>query len=186
MSATESAKPAEQPTSDQLRIREVELAKRRVDRAEADFTMKREVAKEAKAAYERSLQELRHAGDPLPLLDGTQPSDEWRDHPVTELVGLSEGILTKLSEAGISKIGDLTDALSAEEKIAGIGAGKAEKIADALEAFWKEHPEFGSVGATVNAEEAPQSEGDNDGLGLGGGLVENEEADVLGESESDL
>lgn len=87
-----------------------------------------------------------------PLFDGRNgeapkaapppPDDSWKKTPIAEL-GLTESVVAKLHEAVIDTIGQLCDHKNQEfpPKIAGIGNGTWDKIDDAFEQWFRDHPE---------------------------------------------
>lgn len=88
-----------------------------------------------------------------PLASAGDPPD-WRsvrlDDPnyFPSLAG-QKGTLAKLAEAGIETVGQMVAFQSSQNgggkditDIKGIGSGKAEKISDAMECFWRDNPEM--------------------------------------------
>ena len=71
-------------------------------------------------------------------------TDDWRREPIEALL-LAKGTVAKLREAGLATVGKLSDRMGPGgpwwRGIDGIGKAAAEKIADAFEAFWQQHPE---------------------------------------------
>jgi hypothetical protein len=67
--------------------------------------------------------------------------DSWKAIEVSELVrhGLSDGVITKLYDAGMSTIGAIANWSQSGKQLTdlpGIGQSKAGEIGDALESFW--------------------------------------------------
>lgn len=91
------------------------------------------------------------ADEPKPASDTTAatPTANWRDIPFSDLAthGLKPGIIEICSEnpkKPILTMGDWADWNKKYQptEIARIGQAKADQIADAMEKFWKAHPEF--------------------------------------------
>jgi hypothetical protein len=122
------------------------------------------VATEAKSDSARHPAETGAAGDYLqPNESDTSPAapsvdaNAWRayrlDDPnhFPELVS-QKSLVAKLAEAEIETVGQMVDFQSTGKDltdIKGIGSGKAEKISDAMETFWRDHPDL--VQAAVDA-----------------------------------
>jgi len=122
------------------RIRAAEIA---VQQAEGQLEEAKSVAKGAKDKFDLRVKQLREVireidQPALPFKGG----EKWQDAIVLEL-GLSDGVVTKLADAGIETLGELHTYLKTKTltDIDGIGAAAAEKIQDALETYWAEHPE---------------------------------------------
>ena len=112
-------------------------------------------AAEAKKEYDGAVLELRRLiraqTEDLPLFDGLAEKSEeaednsWRDVELASL-DLSAKVLENLDAAELTTIGDLAD-YSANggrlTQVSGIGPAAAEKIEDALEGFWANHPGLG-------------------------------------------
>lgn len=150
---------------------DIRLAQVAVDKAHEAFTEKSEALKQAKEEHKeaesrlmRAYRELRAVGtyDPqgeLPF-GGPRDVDAWRELPVSEL-GLTTGILAAFDEMNLTTLGNLSDYVAAGNSyldIRSIGEAALEKIEDAWEKFWAEHPEFC---------QPETSEGDEEGEGLG-------------------
>uniref|UniRef100_A0A6M3L2T4 Uncharacterized protein n=1 Tax=viral metagenome TaxID=1070528 RepID=A0A6M3L2T4_9ZZZZ len=138
----------------QICVREKEVA-----RLKAEFNDTREVAKEAKKAYEAeadALHALIHRGpDPQKRLPGIEEGEveanpeadvqeaeerQWREIPLADLK-IPAGTLGKLAEAGLETIGALADWQQEKGEfwavdIAGIGPKAAVKIEEVLLAAW--------------------------------------------------
>lgn len=93
------------------------------------------------------------ADEPKPASDAATSTaaapTSWRDMPFSDLAnhGLKPGIIEICSENPKKPIVTLGDWADWNKKyqpteIARIGAAKADQIADAMEKFWKAHPEF--------------------------------------------
>lgn len=93
----------------------------------------------------------------LPLKDGEAPGtahDGWRTYSVVDL-GLGNLITSKLTDSGINTLGELSDFTAPNASgyckrytdITGIGEGGSEKITEAFDLFWSDHPEFCQGGA---------------------------------------
>jgi hypothetical protein len=92
------------------------------------------------------LDESEEGEKPAGLVLEPTGSKSWRRVKVATL-GLQSQILTKMEDAGVTTIGKLSDVMNAagvwwRKEIKGIGEASAEKIADALSDFWKDHPEY--------------------------------------------
>lgn len=84
--------------------------------------------------------DVRHEPHP----DDTHDPDAWRAVEISAL-DLPDSLVEKLYESEISTIGDLADYQTRGNQLTdlkGIGQAKADKIADALEKFWANHPTF--------------------------------------------
>lgn len=85
---------------------------------------------------------LRQIGGPVLLDEHTASSDDsWKVIEVAELGrhGLSDGVITKLYDAGMSTLGAMANWSSSGKRLTdlpGIGESKAAEIEDALESFW--------------------------------------------------
>jgi ERCC4-type nuclease len=123
--------------------------------------------KDAKGSLEMATRELlalideREQPTLFPTADSAETSttDAWRSEPI-EVLNLPVGIVKVLQEAMITtlgaiatqgEVGSLTD-------IEGIGEAKAEKIADALEQYWREHPQTGP-GQDLYEQQCKEAEG---------------------------
>lgn len=130
-------------------------------KAELVYLSAKNSTKEAKEMLESKVVELRQAikqlkeRDDAPLFNGVKdgggekgqpPSldESWRDVPLTEaLIGVSASMISKLHDASLRTVGELANYTSAGggnhplSGIPGIGEGKAEKIQDAMDAFWE-------------------------------------------------
>ncbi len=129
-----------------------ELRRVRLDlrQAELDWAIAKENAKQQKSRVDslrKKLLDLIDEGPQrLPLFDGpeeeTTTAQSWRDVPLSEL-DIPAGILRLLYEADIETVGQLADYTITGKpltSIAGIGEAKAERIEEALEKFWDDHP----------------------------------------------
>ncbi len=146
-------------------------AEREVQELETVWEARKEDAKEAKDAFDEAVLRLRHLiqsaeedeesmplfnkngqASPAPAVADAEALDEsWKRVPLSEaLEGISAAVLQKLKDAELETVGDLqafiervgqngySDPLGT---IKGIGAATAQKVADALEAFWKRRRE---------------------------------------------
>lgn len=151
-----------QPTSAELRIREVDEARKDVNKAEAVMLARKAEYDAAKKQFELAICKLRTAGMPLPLFDGDgdgdgEPDadadpDAWKSFPICDL-DLKPGLVSKLADAGYTTIGQLsqwTGAGNLLTDIEGIGETKATLIEAALETYWREHPVAGGEGDATN------------------------------------
>lgn len=81
--------------------------------------------------------------------DGEQTGG-WRARAITEALDLPAGTVKALTRKGVVTLGDLTDTLNAGTQwwrnVPGVGKAAAEKVADAYEAFWAQHPEYAEAG----------------------------------------
>ena len=99
-------------------------------------TKKTESAPEPAVVTEPSATESAPASAPA--------DDSWREVEISSL-DIADSLASKLYEASIETIGDLADWQSSGKQltdIKGVGAAKADKIADAMEAFWKANPQY--------------------------------------------
>lgn len=83
------------------------------------------------------------------------PAEEaWRSVSIDQ-IGLPEKLASSLIEAEIKTIGALADYTKEHEltDLPGIGPAKAEKIQNAMEAYWKEHPQTEQTEQTEPAEQ---------------------------------
>jgi len=83
-------------------------------------------------------------GPNKPEQEEQRPDPEaWRQESVGKL-NIPKGTINKLRDAGLVKVGQLSDRMVGVQwyrGISGIGESAAEKIAEAFEAFWQQHPE---------------------------------------------
>lgn len=127
---------------------------REVRKAETDYLRSKEFASKKKKILEftkNSLTDyLGSLDQPMPLFDRPEVSpdasddDSWMDFP-TASMGLPTGVLAKLEEADLLTVGQISEWTESGKKltdIPGIGAGKAVKIEDALDAFWTSLQKF--------------------------------------------
>jgi len=81
---------------------------------------------------------------PEPVEEAPPETDDWRREPIEALL-LAKGTVAKLREAGLATVGKLSDRMGPGgpwwRGIDGVGQAAAEKIAEAFEKFWKQHPE---------------------------------------------
>ncbi len=80
--------------------------------------------------------------------NGHASPGDWRTVALETL--FSGGTLKALNEADLRTLGDLNDFTDSGCKlteIEGIGPGKASNIAERLEQFWREHPEYAEAAA---------------------------------------
>jgi hypothetical protein len=121
----------------------VEQEKKVAELAE-DWADRKSEAAAAKGVHDTAVAELRRLiraqNESNPLFDGPAPEPEaWREVRLDTL-GFSSAILENLTEANLETIGQIADWTSSGSRlvnIAGVGPAAAEKIEDALEAFWK-------------------------------------------------
>lgn len=103
------------------------------------------------------------------LLDGAEPYDgqasdqqdeSWKDLSLGEaLLGVPAGIIDKLADAELRTMGELT-AFSSEQRlltdVPGIGQLKADKIEEALTAFWERRRQQSIASAPTPPPEQPE------------------------------
>lgn len=136
----------QRPMSDEQRhLAEIEGLQAEYDEAEQDWERaKDEAAALKKIAEEKArklFQFIRALRQPLPLFD------VWRRHPVAEL-GLPDGVVAILCEAGLDTVGALADWTAAGKELTEIphvGPAKAEAVREALERFWAERKADGEL-----------------------------------------
>lgn len=137
-----------------VRVRDLRI---RVRLTGAAWESAKESAKEAKKEHQAALADLMRALD----ASGAASADSVRDEPPAtattadaeawrrfELAGLdlSPAIVQTLADNDLTTMGQLCDFTAGGGLLTDlkkIGRGKAEKIEDACERFWAEHPEFG-------------------------------------------
>lgn len=152
-SQTASAKSDELAEADEFE-RRLKSADDKIREADVEIENLKSKLKSAKARQEEYVGELReivrqgrHAGQPMPLFDrkpepaateAPKPSvklhEPWREWSLAK-IGLSDGIVEKLAEAGYSTAGQIAGFSSKGgilTDIAGIGEATADKIDDAL------------------------------------------------------
>ena len=129
-----------------------------VEQASREWADAKEVAKDAKEAYDASVMRLRAAikrvNDPqqelpFPPEDGGLHGDdgEWRSVELEEL-GIVGTLAERLIDAGLTTLGAISDYTAADKRltdIKGIGDGKAEKIQAACADWWSRHPRTDSA-----------------------------------------
>lgn len=113
------------------------------DHLAVQVTSQKSTLKAIQADYDRAVEELRSMSrEPTyPLLD---TSDEWRGIDIMDL-GLSTKLTGLLADAiDGHTMGHLADWLKADHaviQITGFGPAAIEKFDDAMEKFWKDHPQ---------------------------------------------
>lgn len=142
-------------TADHETLIAIRAVEREVADSESKWKSAQSVAKMCKEEYELAVDRLRltiRAAHEPTLFDGKDEDEAaaddetWRDAPIDDLVGcgLKAGIAQLLAEKNITTIGKLADYTSNGydrlTDIEGIGAGKAEQIDEALQAYWVKHP----------------------------------------------
>lgn len=118
--------------------REYDEASYKWEVAKNDATAMKKIVESKQRALHDYVRKLRA---PLPLFD------VWRTTPVDQL-GLSDGIVMLLQEAGINTVGliaDWTDKGKNLTDIPHIGEQKAEAIRQALDRFWSQRKAEGEV-----------------------------------------
>jgi ERCC4-type nuclease len=116
------------------------------------------------AALEREAA-AEHESLPLFPEDAAAPEppadDSWRVVPFT-LLNLPQAIVEKLYEAELATVGQLADWTAAGREltdIPGIGPAKAEKIEEAMEAFWSVRTDSAESAAAEAAPTADAGDG---------------------------
>lgn len=153
------------PTLDAREIEHELLAKIRgqeaiVVQAELELNLAKGHVKACRECFDVEVSKLRGlirgSREEHPLFDaapetgssGPVSADAWREVEIATLE-IPAALATRLYEAEIETIGDLVDYQSAGHQlvdIKGVGQAKGDKIADALEAFWRSHPEYAQGG----------------------------------------
>lgn len=155
-----------EPSAAEKRLAEIVERNREGMALHDEWQEKAEAAKAAKKRWEAHQESTQRfiAGldETFPLFDGAErkappapaepvvsdpaPSPEpWRAVPTADLgrFDLSPKIVEKLTEAGLSTIGQLADWSASEKRltdIPGVGASTATKIEEALDRFWASQP----------------------------------------------
>jgi hypothetical protein len=141
-------------------LAEIRAAAREAGVDEREYLVRKEAASDAKKTWEAALTRLQRlclaTQEELPLFD--RPADAvvepepWRSHPVAEL-GLPDGIVTALEEAGLATVGAMADYTEDHQitDVLGIGQAKADKIDEALLVFWATHPVESTDGVVVTS-----------------------------------
>ena len=143
--------------SDQDLLRKIREQERTVATCESDLNYAKEEVKACRERFDVEVAKLRGlirgSQEKHPLFDGANESskeadgaatEDWRDVEISSLE-IADSLATKLYESSIETIGDLVDWQSGGKQIVdikGVGAAKADKIADALERFWKQNPQY--------------------------------------------
>lgn len=118
--------------------RDYDEAMQTFERLKAETAGQKKLA-EAKARAMHKF--VRALNEPMPLFE------VWKQTPVAA-IGLPDGVVMLLEEAGydtVGKIGDYTAKGGQLTDLPHIGEAKAQAIADALERFWHEHKAEGEV-----------------------------------------
>jgi hypothetical protein len=126
-----------------VRLAAIKAQRRTVARAERCVDDRAADLAEAKGALKVAMQGLigEIDDDQLPLaFSEPKDSEAWREEAVITL-GLPEGIMAKLAQAGIVTLGQLDTHCKTNQLFAikGIGKGACENIGTALEEYWAEH-----------------------------------------------
>jgi hypothetical protein len=144
--------------------RNVAAAQAKYDRADRARKATKEALEEEQAILNEFIAGL---DEELPLFDrkpdGEAPADDtsssWRSVHIEKLAdfGLPGPLIGILVEAGITSVGAVADWTLTKPltEIAGVGQAKAEKIADALEAFWRERGDAEVLAGVKEAEAGP-------------------------------
>lgn len=171
------SEPEPESESDQLaklkgKFHRIEELNKEIDSAARQMQDDKEALKESKALYDalvlRLRTEIKRANDPQQQFDfganGEAPKndDAWKAVTLEEL-GITGKNAEKLTEAGLTTLGKISEYTAAEKlltDIEGIGNATAEKIAATCADWWSRHPqpEAAIEGDAVEAGEA--SEGD--------------------------
>jgi hypothetical protein len=132
-------------SEEKRRLAEIDALQREYDVAEQDYEQAKAEATAMKKIAEKKARKLfefiRSLNTPMPLFE------VWRQTPVDEL-GLPDGIVMLLQEAGYDTIGKLADYTAKDNKLTDIphiGEAKAKAIEDALERFWAKRKQDGEV-----------------------------------------
>lgn len=143
------AETSEYTKREQEHYEEIRRMERSVRTLELEYEALKEEAGDAKKAFDRADKALREliakGADPqmtLPLDDS--PAEAWKLTPLAEVKGISKGLLEKMAGAGLENLGQYQAFYANEHdltEIDGIGPEKANKIADAIADWFKDHPE---------------------------------------------
>lgn len=141
-----------QVTDDQAQ--ELFIARQRVKEAQQAEDEAKEVYNSKKKVRETRQDELDELLDaifssPGPLFEQEQDRQAepqaWRDLPTSEL-NLTDRIQGCLEEAELTTLGALSDRMAEGTlwalQVRGIGEASREKVEDAFQAFWEEHPQY--------------------------------------------
>lgn len=174
---TPPVKPEPEKVEAEKRLTEIEEAEELAAEAEREYLRAKASAKELKEAYEDRVHSLRaiiraYRNDAnRPLLHqkveveiSAKPDNSWRDLLIAELK-VSESIITKLNEAGIENLGQLQDYSASNDGlngIKGIGSAAREKVSEAFDQFWADHPEYCGATPAVLGESIASDEGEED------------------------
>lgn len=154
---SEDEAEADAGDSDQDLLAKIREQEQLVAACEDRLTDAKEEVKECRERFDVEVAKLRGlirgSQEKHPLFDGANESskgaddaapEDWRDVEISSL-NIPDSLATKLYESSIESIGDLVDWQSSGKQIVGIkgvGAAKADKIADALEEFWRANPQY--------------------------------------------
>jgi hypothetical protein len=149
------APPVKAAAYDPDKLARLAEAQAALDRARDEFTAKNDAAKAAKARFESRREELEDAvrsllkpdpqarlpfSDPAPAEPDAKPAadESWRDEPLSAL-DLPAKTVESIEKAEVRTIGQLADWTNSGKLLTdlpGVGEAKAQKIHDALDAFW--------------------------------------------------
>lgn len=142
--------------ADQELLRKIREQERLVATCESDLDDAKDEVKACRERFDLEVAKLRSLirgqNESHPLFDGASAAraetdvaaGDWRDAEISSL-DIADSLATKLYESSIETIGDLVDWQSSGKQIVdikGVGAAKADKIADALELFWQQNPQY--------------------------------------------
>ena len=140
----------ELPASVRLKLEHLEQIKAsqaRIDELRVAYEAAKEKAKGAKTVWEGAVEthgKLVRRNEQQTLLPFDQDTNQdWRKMSIADL-GLPAGVATALEEAEVTTLGKLSDVMGDAmwyREIKRVGKGAAEKVADAFQRFWAEHPE---------------------------------------------
>lgn len=159
--ASEQNQSAQASDSDQDLLAKIREQEQLVAACEDRLTDAKEEVKECRERFDVEVAKLRGlirgSQEKHPLFDESSPiateslshkNDgklaDWRDVEISAL-NVPDSLATKLYESSIETIGDLVDWQSVGKTltdIKGVGQSKADKIADALEEFWRANSQY--------------------------------------------
>lgn len=147
----DSEEPSAYTHAEQEHYQAIRDEEREVARLEGDYQGKKESASAAKKRFESADAELRDFIRRGPDLQQRLPGMEeegaklnWRDVPLTEVVAPDLWRHFDEHDPKIVTLGDFAQFEKGYEltDLESVGPVKAEKMSNALEAFWAAHPEY--------------------------------------------
>lgn len=154
-----SPAPAPDPVAESIEpkalgvLLEIERAEKKVEDAERAWHTSREQTKELHKAFDTAVAQMRavikRRNQPLLPFDAAtgevKPAEPeaWRRVPVEDL-GIKPRTAKALRDGGLETIGAIADFHADDQslnRIPGLGQGAVDEVADAMERFWRDHPE---------------------------------------------